>query len=185
MSTSDQVTTDARAPAPGAADDEAILAAIRSEQRQRAAELLLEKYGAAIGRACMALLGSQRDAEEIVEATLADALARREGFPGASSLRAWLLGLARRRAAARLAARAGTDSAVAEQAAEAAEGPSAARRLLRQLKPTEREALVLRFATELEFAELAAACAVDTAQAAQRVARGLDRLARARGEEAS
>lgn len=186
MSTSDaaspQATTGERALGSGP-HDEAILTAIRSDERELAAELLLSHYGETIGRACMALLGSQREAEEIVEATFADALSRREGFPGASTLRAWLLGLARRRAAARLVA-SGATGARARTPAGSTAGANA-RGLLCRLKPTEREALVLRFIAELELSELAAACAVSPAQAEQRVVRGLASLQRLRAEGAS
>jgi RNA polymerase sigma-70 factor (ECF subfamily) len=51
-----------------------------------------------------------------------------------------------------------------------------ARQLLDEIRPSEREALVLRFAAELSFRELGAACGIDEAAARKRVSRGLQRL---------
>ena len=51
-----------------------------------------------------------------------------------------------------------------------------ARDALAKLKPSEREAVVLRYEGELSFRELAAACGVDEAAARKRVSRALSRL---------
>jgi RNA polymerase sigma-70 factor (ECF subfamily) len=50
------------------------------------------------------------------------------------------------------------------------------REALERLKPTERDALVLRYVADLSHRELAAACDVDEATARKRVSRALMRL---------
>jgi RNA polymerase sigma-70 factor (ECF subfamily) len=51
-----------------------------------------------------------------------------------------------------------------------------ARNALAELKPSEREAVVLRYDAGLSFREVAAACGVDEAAARKRVSRALSRL---------
>jgi RNA polymerase sigma-70 factor (ECF subfamily) len=58
-----------------------------------------------------------------------------------------------------------------------------ARDALAKLKPSEREAVVLRYGSELSFREVAAACGVDEAAARKRVSRALSRLRADLGEE--
>jgi RNA polymerase sigma-70 factor (ECF subfamily) len=58
-----------------------------------------------------------------------------------------------------------------------------ARDALAKLKPSEREAVVLRYQAELSFREVAAACGVDEAAARKRVSRALSRLRADLGEE--
>ena len=60
-----------------------------------------------------------------------------------------------------------------------------ARLLLGEIRPTEREALVLRYAAELSFREVAQACGIDEAAARKRVSRGLLRLRTLLGEDKS
>jgi RNA polymerase sigma-70 factor, ECF subfamily len=171
---------------------EPILEALANGKRERAATLLLDEHAAAIGRACMALLGSQSEAEDVLQETLMAALDGLEKFRGEGSLRAWLLSIARRRCAKRLETRARErdlkQSLTAPEAAASAERLSMAaraRRLLEEIRPTEREALVLRFAAELSFREVGQACGIDEAAARKRVSRGLSRLRSLLDEEKS
>ncbi len=60
-----------------------------------------------------------------------------------------------------------------------------ARKLLDEVRPTEREALVLRFAADLSFREVGQACGIDEAAARKRVSRGLLRLRSLLGEDKS
>lgn len=172
--------------------DEPILQALAARDRERAASLLVEHHAKAIGRACMALLGSQSEAEDVLQETLLAALDGLESFRGDGTLRAWLLSVARRRCARRLEARARErdlkQSLPAPDAAASAERASMARRarkLLDEVRPTEREALVLRFAAELSFREVGQACGIDEAAARKRVSRGLARLRSLLGEDKS
>lgn len=152
--------------------DTAILAAARRRDRETAAGLLLSAHALRLGRTCMALLGSQPEAEEALRESLSDALDGLVDLPVDVSLGAWLTRIARRRCAERLEgpSRPRVDESAADAPARRA------RRLLAAVRPTEREALVLRYEAELTFAEVAEACGVDEAAARQRVSRGLARL---------
>lgn len=174
--------------------DSEVLQALAVKDRAGAAELLIELHAAAIGRVCMALLGSQSEAEDALQETLLAALNGLESFRNEGTLRAWLLSIARRCCARRLEARSRERELRRSlpQAPEAA-GPTAerlsmarrARQLLDEVRPTEREALVLRYAAELSFRELGQACGIDEATARKRVSRGLLRLRALLGEEKS
>jgi RNA polymerase sigma-70 factor, ECF subfamily len=178
---------------PPAVDAE-ILAAL-GHSRDRAAQLLVAEHGLAVGRLCMALLGRQGEAEDALQETLFAALDGLEKFRGEGTLRAWLFSIARRRCARRLSERSrerDTKQALSDASLTAplpsAERLSMARRarsLLEQIKPSEREALVLRFAGELSFREVAELCRIDEAAARKRVSRGLSRLRVLLGEDES
>jgi len=180
------------APALAPGQDPPILEALARGQRDTAAELLVGAHGRAIGRTCMALLGSQTEAEDALQETLVAALDGLDAFRGDGTLRAWLLSVARRRCARRLAARS-RERDVRQRLPSVEAGPSAerlsmarrARQLLDEIKPTEREALVLRFSGELSFRELGQACGIDEAAARKRVSRGLSRLRSLLGEDES
>ena len=51
-----------------------------------------------------------------------------------------------------------------------------ARKALEELRPTDREALLLRYVGELSYRDLGAACAIEEQAARQRVSRALARL---------
>lgn len=144
-------------------------------------------YSAPLGRLCTALTGSQAEAEELVQETL---LAAYDGFPGfrfEGSIRAWLFGIARRicgrhnemknrrQARLRLVHDTGRGADAGELAIER-ERAVRARNALAQLKPSEREAVVLRYDAGMSFREVAVACGVDEAAARKRVSRALIRL---------
>jgi RNA polymerase sigma-70 factor, ECF subfamily len=177
-------------PAPARPREDPIIEALAAKDRDRAAALLVEQHGSAIGRTCMALLGSQSEAEDALQETLVAALDGLESFRGDGTLRAWLLSVARRRCARRLEARSRErdlkQSLAMPENTVGAERSSMARRarqLLEELRPTEREALVLRFAAELSFREVGQACGIDEAAARKRVSRGLARLRSLLGED--
>lgn len=186
----EQVTVSAAAAsASQLASDSDILAAARRGDREAASELLVGAHAPALGRVCLALLGSQTEAEDALQETLLDALEGLAGFRGEGSLRAWLSGFARRRCARRLETR--TRRREVEATLPPRESPASAeqlalagraRRLLEDVKPTEREALVLRFSAELSFREVGEACGIDEAAARKRVSRGLLRLRDLLGE---
>jgi RNA polymerase sigma-70 factor (ECF subfamily) len=144
-------------------------------------------YSGPLGRLCTALTGSQAEAEELVQETL---LAAYDGFPGfrfEGSIRAWLFGIARRicgrhnemknrrQARLRLVHDTGRGADAGELAIER-ERAVRARNALAQLKPSEREAVVLRYDAGMSFREVAVACGVDEAAARKRVSRALIRL---------
>jgi len=170
-------------------DDRELLQALRHD-RDAAAELLMSEHAQAIGRLCAALLGSQSEAEDALQETLVAALDGLERFRGEGTVRGWLASVARRRCARRLATRT-RERELERQLPTPAATPDAeqrsmarrARDLLQQVRPTEREALVLRFAGELSFRDVATACGIDEAAARKRVSRGLARLRNLMGED--
>lgn len=144
-------------------------------------------YAAPLGRLCMALTGSQAEAEELVQETL---IAAYDGFPQfrfEGTIRSWLFGIARRicgrhnemknrrQARLRLVHDTGRGVDAGELHLER-ERAIRARNALAELKPSEREAVVLRYDAGLSFREVAAACGVDEAAARKRVSRALARL---------
>ena len=174
--------------------DSEVLQALAGKDRAGAAELLVQLHARAVGRVCMALLGSQSEAEDALQETLLAALNGLESFRNEGTLRAWLLSIARRACARRLEARSrerelrrslpepATDTA---NSAERQTMARRARRLLDDIRPSEREALVLRYAAELSYREVGQACGIDEATARKRVSRGLLRLRALLGEEKS
>jgi len=152
-------------------------------------------YAAPIGRLCMAFTGSQADAEELVQETL---LAAYDAFPtyrAEGSVRAFLYGIARRicgrfsetqarqRARLRLVHDTSSSRADASDLALEKERATRARDALAKLKPSEREALVLRYDAGLGFREVAQACGIDEPAARKRVSRALAKLRAEIGEE--
>jgi len=170
------------APRGDPVEREIVLALGRGDRRQ-ALTLCTRQHGAALGRLCMALVGSRAEADDAVQETLLAAHAAFEGFRGEGSLRAWLFGIARRRCARVLERRGATqapreeaDMRTADELLDVRRRAETARALLEQVRPTEREALLLRYTGELSFREVGEAVGIDEATARKRVSRGLARL---------
>jgi RNA polymerase sigma-70 factor (ECF subfamily) len=176
------------------ADGHAIEVLVASGQHREAMAACARAYALPLGRLCMAFTGSQAESEELVQETLLAAFDALPQYRGEGSVRSFLFGIARRlcgrhvemrsRREARL--RLVPDVARCRDAGELAlerERAQRARDALAKLKPSEREAVVLRYEGELSFRELAAACGVDEAAARKRVSRALSRLRADLGEE--
>jgi RNA polymerase sigma-70 factor, ECF subfamily len=144
-------------------------------------------HGRMIGRLCMALLGSQADADEATQETLLRAHRAMASYRGEGSIKAWLCGIARHVCAhvleTRRRGREVLELVPAEPISEDARAVFAARRRARairdalaKLKPSEREALVLRYVADLSHREIAVACNLDEATARKRISRALARL---------
>ena len=142
-------------------------------------------HGAVVGRVCMALLGSQADADEATQETLLRAHRGMATYRGEGTVKAWLCGIARHVCAHALETRRrGRQLLEVVPALDEANADELARRqqarLLRdalgRLKPTEREALVLRYVADLSHREIAVACNIDVAAARKRISRALARL---------
>lgn len=159
----------------------------RGDHRAALAECA-RSHGVALGRLCMAWLGSQAEADEATQETLLAAYDAMRGFRAESSVRAWLFGIARhvcarrqetrvrREARLRLVHSAGEFAPGADNLLAARYRAERVREALEQLKPSERDAVVLRYEAELSFRELADACGIDEATARKRVSRALERL---------
>ena len=137
-----------------------------------------------LGRLCMALLGSQADADEAVQETLLRAHRAMASYRAEGSVKAWLCGIARHVCAHMLETRRkGRELLELVPTEGEARDTFALRRraralrdALEKLKPSEREALALRYVADLSHREIAEACGLDEAAARKRVSRALDRL---------
>jgi RNA polymerase sigma-70 factor, ECF subfamily len=179
---------------PRQADAEILDALSRSDTRL-ALELCTARYGESIGRLCMAMLGSQGDADDVTQQTLLVAHQRFSELVGEVSLHAWLLGIARheclrqieknrRRAApASQPPKGEGDGDGSDGLQRRKERAAGARALLERVRPGDREALLLRFGADLSFEEVAAATGIDERTARQRVSRALLRLRSALGDD--
>jgi RNA polymerase sigma-70 factor, ECF subfamily len=141
-------------------------------------------HHAVLGRLAIALLGSQADADEAVQETLLRAHRGMPSYRAEGSVKAWLCGIARHVCAHTLETRRRSRELLeAVPATGEAHDAFATRRRARvlrdaldKLKPSEREALALRYVADLSHREIATACGLDEAAARKRVSRALDRL---------
>ncbi len=135
----------------------------------------------------MAFTGSQAEAEELVQETLVAAYDAFPTYRGDGTVKAFLFGIARRLCARSVERRVRRDARLvlvqpdgqapdAGELAAAKERAERARRALSELRPTEREALLLRFEGELPFRDVASACGCDEPAARKRVSRALARM---------
>lgn len=161
------------------------IAALVLEGRHRDAVVAcVQTHGAILGRLCMALLGSQADADEATQETLLRAHRGMATYRAEGSVKAWLCGIARHVCAHMLETRR-KQREVLEVVPAGEDGRDvfvqrrrsrALREALAKLKPTEREALVLRYVADLSHREIAAACNLDEPTARKRISRALARL---------
>jgi len=187
-------TTAERSTAADADLGERIERHIRAGEHREALSLCARFYAAGLGRLCMAFTGSQAEAEELAQESLLAAFDGFAAYRAEGSVRAYLYGIARRLCGKHVEKRARRDSrlrlvhdtgrgAAADELALAKERAERARVALAGLKPSEREAVVLRYEGELGFREVGEATGVDEATARKRVSRALSRLRAAVGEE--
>jgi RNA polymerase sigma-70 factor (ECF subfamily) len=162
-----------------------IVEALSRGETRRAIALCAERYAPSIGRLCMAVLGSQREADEVLLETLLAAERGAAAAHGAPSLRAWLFAIAHARCLEQLEQRRrqGTPSEPKGNGDEEDGGDEKserraerARALLENVRPSEREALLLRYGADLSFEEAAAVSGIPIAAVRERVARALLRL---------
>lgn len=165
-----------------------IAAMVQDGRHRDAIAACARAHGAIVGRLCMALLGSQADADEATQETLLRAHRAMPTYRGEGSIKAWLCGIARHVCAHMLETRrrgrevlelVPTGDETSEDARVVFALKRRARALrdgLAKLKPSEREALVLRFVADLSHREIATACNLDEATARKRISRALARL---------
>lgn len=167
-------------------EDDDIEAALQGGEARAAIDLAARRYGSQLGRLCMAMVGSQASAEELAQETLLTAHASLPTWRRESTLRAWLMGIARkkclkhlethRRRASKLYLIKSDDVEGADEVLNRHHRAERARALLSKIKPTEREALELRYAADLSFRDVAMAIGVEEPTARKRVSRGIARL---------
>lgn len=175
-------------------EDIEILGALERGDERTALALCARHHGRAIGRVCMALVGSPGEVDDLVQETLLDAHAGFSGFRGEGSVRGWLLAIARRKCARHLEKSARRTSRLrlvhdstrgdgSDELLLRRQRAERARAALLEIRPSEREALVLRFASDLSFREVGEACGIEEATARKRVSRALARLREVMGSE--
>jgi len=167
--------------------DAQIVAAIGRGRHRDALQLCAEHHGAAVGRLCMAMTGSQAEADDLTQDTLLAAHDAFANYRAEGSPRAFLCGIARRMCARHLERRASRESKLrlvdkppppvtTDDNLIARERARTARAALSEVRPTEREALVLRYVCELTYRELGDAFDIEEAAARKRVSRAVARL---------
>jgi RNA polymerase sigma-70 factor (ECF subfamily) len=161
-----------------------IVALLQQGRHREALAACAREHGHVLGRLCMALLGSQADADEATQETLLRAHRAMATYRGDGTIKAWLCGIARHVCAHFLETRR-KGRAIAELTVVPEEGSDqlaihqrarVVRDALDHLKPSERDVLVLRFVADLSHREIAIACNLDEAAARKRISRALARL---------
>lgn len=134
----------------------------------------LKQHLPVMGKIAMALVGDGARVESILEEAARHAATTVE--PPAD-LKPWLFGLVRAASAKQLSniplKTRGFDTAPSTERLGAAAG---ARNALQELRPTEREAVVLSIVGRLNTQDLAVACNVDVQTAKTRLSRGLEQM---------
>ena len=165
-----------------------IAEAIRQGAYRDAVALSARHHGIALGRFCMALLGDAAEAEETTQETLIAAFDACPPDRGEGSVRGFLFGIARRLCAKRLTTlvRRERRLQLVHDASPESQTPAdlldrrrramRVRDALEALKPSEREAVVLRYESGLPYREIAELMAIDEPAARKRVSRALLQL---------
>lgn len=163
-------------------------ALIASGDHRAAIALCARQHGESIGRLCMALLRSQAEAEETAQEVLLAAHDAMGSYRGEGSVRAWLLGIARRQCARRITKQSRRRQRLhlvgAPESTEPAPDLSVdlqrrrarLEEALADLKPADREVVLLRYQSELGYREIGEACGIPEAAARKRASRALGRL---------
>jgi RNA polymerase sigma-70 factor (ECF subfamily) len=167
--------------------EDPVLVALARGDAHEAVGLAARHHGERLGRFCMSLLGNAAEAEEAVQDAFVAAFDAFSGYRGEGSVRSFLFGIARHVCAKKLAMRVRRDRRLAlVHDADAPDTPHELverrvrahrmRVLLEEMRPTEREALLLRYEGELSFQEVGVVLGVDEPTARKRVSRALARL---------
>lgn len=171
--------------------DEAIAEAIDKGDLRKAVVLCSREHGATIGRMCMSMLGSQQDAEDVTQETLIDAYNALGSWRREGSVRSWLMSIARRKCARMIekrvrrtaklrlvhdADRSASSDDITEKQVLLRERALRARDALGEIRPSEREALILRYGAGLSFREVSEACGIEEPAARKRVSRAIATL---------
>jgi RNA polymerase sigma-70 factor (ECF subfamily) len=167
--------------------DAEIQAALAVGDHRAALTLCARHHGAGLGRLCMALVGSQAEADDLTQETLLTAHDGFAGYRGEGSIRAWLHGIARRKCARNVERRVRREARLhlvhdsertppTDELLVRRRRAEQARAALEAIRPTEREALVLRYVADLSYREVSDACGIDEAAARKRVSRAIARL---------
>lgn len=147
----------------------------RGDNGQGAVAQAIREHGMSIARVCMALLGDRGLVESALERVAKEA--GDKGLPADRSAKVFLMGLAHRACTALMSKTPfRKDEAPATERTGDVAAASDARATLAQLKPTEREALVLQVVGGLDVKDVAAACGIDPKVARERIGRALGQI---------
>lgn len=176
-------------------EDPALIHAVRSGDRE-AFGILVDRETATVFRACLRILGSHADAEEVTQESFVAAYRAVRSYRGDGSLRAWLLRIATRQAFRRLRGRrpqadldAVPERLVADRQADPGqrvvvdERHAAVRAAVVGLPEPYREAVALRFFADLSLFEVAEATGRPVNTVKTHLRRGLERLRPVLGRE--
>jgi RNA polymerase sigma-70 factor (ECF subfamily) len=157
-------------------------------ERAQALQLLMQRYGRDVHRFCHKLLGDETLADDVHQQVFLSAYHDLPHFAGRSTMRTWLLSIARHRSIDALRCRARQESRqadLAEVAGISDPRPLAIESLgrtqllttaLDSLEEPARQALLLRYQRGLSFEEMARICDQRPAVLRMRVSRALRRL---------
>lgn len=137
-------------------------------------------YRGRIGGFCLGMLADSDEAEDAVQETLIGALDAMPRFRGETSVRVWVLAIARHKCLDRLRRRA-VRLAIALDGDEPSRDADPVdvewvRRGLADLAETDRAAVLLKYAAGLTFDEVATALGISLSAAKMRTIRALERL---------
>lgn len=162
---------------------------IASGDHKEALDVLACAYGSACGRFCATLVGSEADAEELVQEALIEAYRAMPRYRGAATVKSWFFGISRRICIQHLRRRDRRRSLLtrwfypgAEEAhtppdpAEQSEARRALAQALGRLKPKLRDAVLLRYQAGLDHREVAQALHISPAAARKRTSLGISAL---------
>jgi len=166
-----------------------IQAAIAVGSHREALTLIARAHSPGLLRFCYGLVGSETEAEELLQDTLTQAYQALSRYRETGSVRGWVYGIARRVCASHLRRRDRRAGLWARFSSAPESSPALPiddaernqeRRLLMQalthLKPTYREAVLLRYQAGLDGPEVALSLGVRPATARKRISLGLAQL---------
>jgi RNA polymerase sigma factor (sigma-70 family) len=170
-----------------------IRACLARGDSQAASLMCRPLYAEVVGRYCMAALGNLTQAKQVVLDVWGRLERELQSADAARTIRSLILGLARRRCAYLLETDQPSNEAALPNPGPAHTEPSAARknaqsetarRLLLQLRPSEREILILRYISKLTYSEIGYLWGIGENDARLRVSQAVAHAtAHARGEE--
>jgi len=161
------------------APDVEILRGIDRGDYAAALSAIARAYRGRIGGFCLGMLGDSDEAEDAVQETLLGALDAMPRYRAETSVRSWLLAIARHKCLDRLRRRAVRHTSELRDPADGAADPvdiEWVRRGLTDLAEGDRAAVLLKYAAGLTFEEVAAALGVSLSAAKMRTIRALERL---------
>jgi RNA polymerase sigma-70 factor, ECF subfamily len=153
-------------------------------RHREAVEQCVQAHGLSIGRVCMAFLGNQAEADDAVQETLLAAYRSFATYRAEGTVRSWLFAIARRVCARKVESRK-REMTILElvprdedhNGLQLRQRARVVRIALDKIKPSERDALVLRYVADLSHKEIAEACDIDEPAARKRISRALQSLA--------